>query len=84
MSRIPSPQSGRRGCLCKDGTYSIECCDGSFQAQGVGNVTGTIETPSAGEYGYRVQKCGHSQKKTLLRFYTISNRQCILYKCRPR
>ena len=32
MSRIPSPQSGRRGCLCKDGTYSIECCDGSFQA----------------------------------------------------
>jgi len=63
MSRIPSPQSGRRGCLCKDNTYSIECCDGSFQAQGVGNVTATIQTPSAGEYGYRVQKCGHSQKK---------------------
>lgn len=40
--RYPSPQNDRRGCLCKDGkTYSRKCCDGSFQAQGIGNITGT-------------------------------------------
>lgn len=33
-----SPQGGNRGCLCEDGTYSIECCDGSLQAQGVGSL----------------------------------------------
>jgi hypothetical protein len=38
----PSPKNSRRGCLCKDGrTYSRKCCDGSFQAQGIGNITGT-------------------------------------------
>jgi hypothetical protein len=42
--RNPSPQNDRRGCLCKDGkTYSRKCCDGSFQAQGIGNITGTTE-----------------------------------------
>ena len=33
-----SPISSRRGCLCKNGTYSKKCCDGSLQAQGVGKV----------------------------------------------
>jgi hypothetical protein len=34
-----SPVGGRRGCLCKDGKrYSRKCCDGSLQAQGIGNV----------------------------------------------
>lgn len=34
-----SPKGGRRGCLCKDGkTYSIKCCDGSLQAQGIGAI----------------------------------------------
>ena len=33
-----SPSSSRRGCLCKDGTYSVKCCDGSLQAQGIGKV----------------------------------------------
>lgn len=37
--RNPSPQNNRRGCLCKDGTYSSKCCDGSFQAQGIGSLT---------------------------------------------
>ena len=38
-----SPQGGNRGCLCADGTYSIDCCDGSLQAQGVGSlVDGSI------------------------------------------
>ena len=36
-----SPKSGKRACLCDDGrTYSRKCCDGSFQAQGIGNITG--------------------------------------------
>ena len=40
--RIPSPKGSRRACLCKDGaTYSTKCCDGSFEAQGIGNVTRT-------------------------------------------
>lgn len=35
-----SPKGGSRGCLCDDGTYSVKCCDGSLQAQGIGNITG--------------------------------------------
>lgn len=35
-----SPKSGKRGCLCKDGTYSRRCCDGSLQAQGIGSIYG--------------------------------------------
>jgi hypothetical protein len=35
-----SPKGDRRGCLCPDGrTYSTKCCDGSLQAQGIGNIT---------------------------------------------
>lgn len=39
--KIPSPKGGRRGCLCKDGTYNKKCCDGSLEAQGVGKTSGT-------------------------------------------
>ena len=35
-----SPKGGNRGCLCPDGTYNRKCCDGSLQAQGIGNITG--------------------------------------------
>jgi hypothetical protein len=38
-----SPSNSRRGCLCSDNTYSSKCCDGSLQAQGIGNVTKTSE-----------------------------------------
>jgi hypothetical protein len=31
-----SPQSSERGCLCPDGTYSKECCNGNLEAQGIG------------------------------------------------
>jgi hypothetical protein len=31
-----SPKSGKRGCLCKDETYSPDCCDGEIISQGVG------------------------------------------------
>jgi len=34
-----SPKGGKRGCLCDDGTYSAECCDGTLQNQGIGNTT---------------------------------------------
>ncbi len=34
-----SPKGGRRACLCKNkNTYSIECCDGSLQGQGIGKI----------------------------------------------
>jgi hypothetical protein len=33
-----SPRGGKRGCLCKDGTYSKKCCDGSLRAQGIGKT----------------------------------------------
>jgi hypothetical protein len=31
-----SPKGGNRGCLCKDGTYKKECCNGDLQNQGIG------------------------------------------------
>lgn len=34
-----SPKGGKRGCLCKDGKYSSECCDGTLPAQGIGRVS---------------------------------------------
>jgi len=33
-----SPKGGKRGCLCKDNTYSAKCCDGTLRAQGIGKV----------------------------------------------
>ena len=36
-----SPKGGNRACLCWDeNTYSIECCDGSLRAQGIGSTVG--------------------------------------------
>ncbi len=33
---------GRRACLCVDtNDYSIECCDGSLWAQGIGSISRT-------------------------------------------
>ena len=37
-----SPTGSSRACLCWDtNKYSIECCDGSMQAQGIGVITRT-------------------------------------------
>ena len=37
-----SPTGGNRACLCWDtNNYSISCCDGSMQAQGIGVITRT-------------------------------------------
>jgi hypothetical protein len=37
-NKSTSPKSGKRGCLCKDGTYSKECCTGKLEAQGIGSL----------------------------------------------
>ena len=39
MIRSSSPIGGRRACLCKDNTYSIECCKGLILNQGIGSLT---------------------------------------------
>lgn len=39
-----SPKGGKRGCLCKDGTYSSECCQGELSQQGIG---ATVQQGSA-------------------------------------
>lgn len=33
-----SPKGGDRACLCEDGTYNKECCDGCLQSQGIGST----------------------------------------------
>ena len=35
---ITSPVGGTTACLCPDGTYSVECCTGDLQAQGIGSL----------------------------------------------
>ena len=37
-----SPKGGKRGCICDDGTYKAECCDGTLQAQGVGSLVNQV------------------------------------------
>jgi len=51
---------GRKACLCKNGTYSVKCCDGSIWAQGIGRVT---KTPDVVTYKYRLTKCVTEQNR---------------------
>lgn len=44
MSKTTSPKGGKKGCLCADGTYSSECCDGELKSQGVGSLVGQEST----------------------------------------
>ena len=37
--KTSSPKGGKRGCVCKDGTYSSKCCNGELQEQGIGSLT---------------------------------------------
>jgi len=37
-NKTSSPKGGKRGCLCKDNTYSSECCQGELQEQGIGST----------------------------------------------
>lgn len=35
-----SPKNSRRGCLClKSNTYSVKCCKGYLQNQGIGQIS---------------------------------------------
>lgn len=39
-----SPKGGKRACLCKDtDKYSIKCCNGDLQEQGIGIIQRTAE-----------------------------------------
>lgn len=56
--KYTSPRGGNRACLCWDQeTYSIKCCNGHYQSQGIGNIS--AEGPKT--YMFRVQFCadGH-------------------------
>ncbi len=35
-NKTSSPKGGKRGCVCKDGTYSSKCCNGELSEQGIG------------------------------------------------
>jgi len=37
--RQPVPHGSKRGCLCRDGRYSKECCGQDYYSQGIGNIT---------------------------------------------
>ena len=37
-----SPKGGKRGCLCPDGKYSKECCNGDLQNQGLGSTVNQV------------------------------------------
>jgi len=39
-----STKGGKRGCLCDDGKYRAECCDGTLQNQGIGNTENQRES----------------------------------------
>lgn len=41
-----SPKGGKRACLCADGKYSVKCCNGDLQAQGIGSITGDGSSPT--------------------------------------
>ena len=36
--KTSSPKGGKRGCVCKDGTYSSKCCNGELSEQGIGSL----------------------------------------------
>ena len=33
-----SPKGSKKGCLCDDNTYHVDCCDGTLHAQGIGKI----------------------------------------------
>lgn len=48
-----SPKGGKRGCLCKDGKYSKECCNGDLQAQGIGALDNQSTSTTTNTNGVR-------------------------------
>ena len=51
-----SPKNSKRGCLCEDGTYRSECCDGSLQAQGIGATVGQNTSDVQEANGIRIKQ----------------------------
>ena len=43
-NKTSSPKGGKRGCLCKNNTYSVKCCEGELLNQGVGSTLGQGES----------------------------------------
>ena len=43
-NKTSSPKGGKRGCLCKDSTYDVKCCEGELLNQGVGSTLGQGES----------------------------------------
>lgn len=37
-NKTSSPTGGKRGCLCEDETYSVDCCQGELINQGIGSL----------------------------------------------
>jgi hypothetical protein len=44
--KVTSPKGGKRGCLCKNGTYDSKCCTGELHAQGIGSLVGQGNEPA--------------------------------------
>jgi len=57
MKKTPSktsPKGGKRGCICKDGTYNSKCCDGSLEAQGIGSMVNQVTSSVTNTNSVRV------------------------------
>ncbi len=50
-----SPKGGNRGCLCDNGTYSKECCNGDLQNQGIGSTVQGAESTVTNTNGVRTK-----------------------------
>ena len=61
-----SPRPGsKRGCLCANGTYSVGCCDGSLQAQGIGRIDALLYV----DYDCWVRSAGFEYQTVILDTY---------------
>ncbi len=54
-----SPKDAKRGCICEDGTYHVDCCDGSLQAQGIGSTVSQGISVKSGKIEKRVKSNNH-------------------------
>ena len=70
-----SPKGGNRGCLCDNGTYSKECCNGDLQNQGIGS---TIQGGSSTEQVLMEQEQNPTKEvKILYKNITKNNINCF-------
>ena len=44
MSKTTSPTNAGNVCMCKDGSYSPDCCNGKIYQQGIGSLEGGSES----------------------------------------